>query len=97
MKLNDNCSYFQYNQKGHLFTSIHTSLSLVRWAWEEVDVYTNRMRQLVGLAGFEGVRLERVTELTFLIGFPDGISTGDKHREPDNGRPNGESKSTDHN
>lgn len=37
----------------------------------QVDVYVNRIRQLVRLAGLEGVGL---TKLTFITGFPVAIS-----------------------
>ena len=48
--------------------------TMFRWAGERVDVYTNKIRQLVGLAGFKGDGLERLTKLTFVMGFPDTVS-----------------------
>ena len=47
---------------------------MVRWAGEHVDVYANKIRQLAGLAGFQGVGLERFTKLAFVIDFPNAIS-----------------------
>ena len=47
---------------------------MIRWAGECVDGYANKIRQLVGLAGFKGDGLERLTKLTFVTGFPDTIS-----------------------
>ena len=47
---------------------------MVRWAGERVDVYANKIRQLVGLAGFEGAGLLRFTKLAFVTGFPNTIS-----------------------
>lgn len=41
-----------------------------------MEVYANRIRQLVGLVRFQGVGLERLTKLTFITGFPDAISIG---------------------
>lgn len=38
----------------------YRKLNLVKWAGEQVDVYMNRIRQLVG---FEGVGLERLNKL----------------------------------
>ena len=47
---------------------------MVRWAGERVNVYANKIRQLAGLAGFEGAGLERFTKLAFVTGFPNAIS-----------------------
>ena len=52
----------------------YRKLTMVRWAGERVDVYANKIRQLSGLAGFEGAGLERFTKLVFVTGFPNGIS-----------------------
>ena len=52
----------------------YRKLTMVRWADERVDVYANKIRQLAGLAGFEGAGLERFTELAFVTGFPNAIS-----------------------
>ena len=54
--------------------SAYRKLTLVKWEGERVDVYANRIRQLVGLAGFEGVGLDRLARLAFVMGFPDYIS-----------------------
>lgn len=45
-----------------------------RWEGEQVDVFANEIRRLGGLAGFEGVGLDRLVTLTFVNGFPDSIS-----------------------
>lgn len=52
----------------------YRKLTLVRWSGEQVDIYTNRIKQLIGLAGFKVVGLERINKLTFITGFPDAIS-----------------------
>ena len=52
----------------------YRKLTLARWAGECVDIYANKMRQLSGLAGFEGAGLERFTKLAFVKGFPNAIS-----------------------
>ena len=44
----------------------YRKLTLVRWEGAQVDVNVNRIRQLVGLAAFEGVGLERLAKLTFV-------------------------------
>ena len=49
-------------------------LTQSKWTGEQVDVYANEIRRLAGLAGFEGVGLEKIVKLTFVNGFPDGIS-----------------------
>ena len=43
---------------------------------DQVDMYVNIIRQLVGLAGFKRVGLKWLTKLTFITGFPDIISIG---------------------
>ena len=48
-------------------------LTMVRWIGECVDVYANKIRQLAGLALFEGAGLERFTKLAFITGFPNTI------------------------
>ena len=53
----------------------YRKLTLVRWAGERVDIYANKIRQLAGLAGFEGAGLERFMKLAFVTGFPNTIST----------------------
>ena len=52
----------------------YRKLTMVRWAGERVDVYANKIRQLAGLAGFEGAGLERFMKLAFIRGFPNTIS-----------------------
>ena len=51
----------------------YRKLTMVRWAGEHVDVYANKIRQLVGLAGFEGAGVEKFTNLAFATGFPNAI------------------------
>ena len=53
----------------------YRKLTMVRWASERMDVYTNKIRQLIGLAGFEGAEMEKLTKLAFVTGFPNTIST----------------------
>ena len=50
--------------------------AMIRWAGEHVDVYANKIRQLVGLTEFKEYGLERLTKLTFVTGFPDAVSIG---------------------
>ena len=47
---------------------------MVRWAGERVDVYANKIRQLAGLAGFNGAGLERFAKLAFATGYPNAVS-----------------------
>ena len=47
---------------------------MVKWAGEREDIFANKIKQLIGLAGFEGAEIERLTKLTFVTGFPDTIS-----------------------
>ena len=54
----------------------YRKVTMIRWAGVSVDVYTNKIRQLVGLAGFKGDGLERLTKPSFVMGFPDTISIG---------------------
>ena len=54
----------------------YRKVTMIRWAGERVDVYANKIRQLVGLARFKGDRLERLTKLAFVTGFPDTVSIG---------------------
>ena len=49
---------------------------MIKWAGERVDVYANKIRQLVGLAGFKRDGMERLTKLAFVTGFPDTVSIG---------------------
>ena len=58
-----------------VFTA-YRKVTMIRWAGERVDVYANKIRQLVGLAGFKGDGLERQMKLTFVTGFPDIVSIG---------------------
>ena len=52
----------------------YRKLTMARWTGKRVDVYANKIRQLAGLAGFEGAGLEKFTKLAFVIGFPNAIS-----------------------
>ncbi|CAE1288439.1 SMPDL3 [Acanthosepion pharaonis] len=54
--------------------SAYRKLTMVRWTGERVDVYANKVRQFVRLAGFEGAEMERLTKLAFVMGFPDTIA-----------------------
>ena len=54
----------------------YRKVTMIRWAGEHVDIYANKIRQLVGLARFNGDELERLTKLTFIAGFPKTISFG---------------------
>ena len=58
--------------KDGAFTA-YRKLTMVRWPGERVDVYANKIRQLAGLAGFEGAGLEKFTKLAFVTGFPNAI------------------------
>ena len=53
---------------------VYRKLTMVRWAGECINVYANKIRQLAGLARFEGAGLERFTKLAFVTGFPNAIS-----------------------
>ena len=46
----------------------------MKWGGEEVDVYANEIRQLAGLARFEGPSLEHIVKLTFINCLPDYMS-----------------------
>ena len=48
-------------------------LAMVRWAGERVEVFANKIRQLIGLAGFEGAEMENLTKVAFFTGFPNTI------------------------
>lgn len=39
-----------------------------------MDIYANRIRQLIGLARFEVIGLDRLPKLTFITGSLDAIS-----------------------
>ena len=52
----------------------YRKVTMIRWAGKCMDVYANKIRQLVGLARFKEDGLERLTKLTFVTGFPDTIS-----------------------
>ena len=54
----------------------YRKVTMIMWAGELVDVYTNKIRQLVGLAGFKEEGLERPTKLDFVTGLPDTVSIG---------------------
>lgn len=44
-----------------------------KWTGESVDVYSNELRRLAGLAGFSGDGLDHIVLLSFVNGFPDSI------------------------
>ena len=54
----------------------HAKLSSMKWdgGRSKVDVYANELRQLAGLARFEGPYLEHIVKLTFINGLPDYMS-----------------------
>ena len=52
----------------------YEKLRRVRWSGESVDVYANKIRQLVELAGYRGRGAEITAKMTFVTGFPDEIS-----------------------
>ncbi|CAE1234399.1 unnamed protein product [Acanthosepion pharaonis] len=54
--------------------SAYRNLTMVMWTGERVDIYANKIRQLVGLAEFEEAEMERLTKLAFVMRFPDTIS-----------------------
>lgn len=54
--------------------SAHRKLTTLRWTGEPVDAFANEIRRLAGLAGFSNEGLERTVKLTFVNGFPDGVS-----------------------
>lgn len=54
--------------------SAYGKLVQLKWTGEQVDVYANEIRRVAGLAGFTGDGLEKIVKLTFVNGFPDGIS-----------------------
>ena len=73
---------------------------MITWAGERVNVYANKIRQLVGLAGFKGDGLERLVKLAFVTGLPDTVnraSTGAKHRRSDHRGSDIKSESADDN
>ena len=49
----------------------YRELTMVKWAVERVDIYTNIIGELVGLIWFEGVWL---IKQNFISWFPDAIS-----------------------
>ena len=52
----------------------YRKLTMVRWAGERVDVFANKIRKLIGLAGFKGAEMEKLAKLAFVTGFPNTIS-----------------------
>ncbi len=44
----------------------YRKVTMIRWAGECVDGYANKIRLLVGLAGFKRDGLERLMKLTFV-------------------------------
>ena len=55
----------------NMFTA-YRKLTMVRWA--DKCVFTNKIRQLIGLAGFEDAEMEKLTKQAFVTGFPNTIS-----------------------
>ena len=51
----------------------YRKITMVRWTGEPVDIFAKKIKQLVGLAGFEWAGMERLTKPTFVTGFPDTI------------------------
>ena len=54
----------------------YRKVTMIKWAGERVDIYANKIRQLVELAGFKGDGLVRLMKLVFVTGFPDTVSIG---------------------
>ena len=52
----------------------YRKVTMITWAGERVNVYTNKIRQFFGLAGFKGDGLERLAKLAFITGFPNTVS-----------------------
>ena len=44
---------------------------MVRWAGEWVDVFVNKIKQLIGLAGFKGAEMKRITKLAEALTMGD--------------------------
>lgn len=45
-----------------------------RWNGESVDVYSNELMRLAGVAGFSGDNLQQIVKLGFVTGLPENIS-----------------------
>ena len=77
----------------------YRKVSMIKWAGECVDVYTNKIRQLVGLAGFKRDVAGEAHETGFHYRAPwhhlNWTSTGAKHRSPDHGGSDIKGESTD--
>ena len=56
--------------------AVYRKETMIKWAGAHVNAYTKKIRQLVGLAGFKGDRLERLMKLVFVMGFPNTGSIG---------------------
>ena len=54
----------------------YRKVTMIKWVGEHVDVNANKIRQLVGLAGFNGDGQKRLTKLSFVTEFPDTVSIG---------------------
>ena len=52
----------------------YEKLKRVRWTGESVDVYANKIRRLVELAGYKLSGVEQTAKLAFITGFPEEIS-----------------------
>ena len=52
----------------------YSKLMGYKWTGEPVDVFSNELRRLVGLAGFQGEAGGHLVKLAFVAGFPDDVS-----------------------
>ena len=52
----------------------YRKLTMVKWAGKHMDVFVNKIKQLIRLARFEGAEMERLSKLAFITEFPDTIS-----------------------
>jgi len=51
----------------------YEKLKRVKWTGESVDVYANKIKRLVDLAGYKGLGAEHTAKLAFITGFPEDI------------------------
>ena len=60
-------SYPGWKRPSLMKCSQHTKkLTTTRWAGKHMNVFTNKIRQLIGLTRFEGAKMEWLTKLTFI-------------------------------
>lgn len=52
----------------------YNKLVAKKWNGEQVDVFSNEIRRLGELAGFNSTGLDNIVKLTFINGFPESIS-----------------------